>query len=223
MRSKRKKDTAMYMHKNPETQIEPHSTSAEPEFRLLKNVIASRRSIGQTDTSKAVPQAVVQQLLESACWAPTHHRTEPWRFVVFSGEGLVQLAQAMAEASPDVPDIKQKAYRAPTVILVWCAAGRSKGKIPPLWEEHAAVAAACQNMLLCAHALGLAAIWRSGSLVEHPAMHALCSAPDTRFDANKGDRIMGCIYVGYPQPDALPPLRPTPDWQGKTQWMGEAL
>lgn len=31
-----------------------------------------------------VSQAEVQQLLEAANWAPTHGKTEPWRFAVLS-------------------------------------------------------------------------------------------------------------------------------------------
>ena len=36
-------------------------------------------------------RSVLEQMLEAANWAPTHGRTEPWRFVVLSPEGLQQM------------------------------------------------------------------------------------------------------------------------------------
>ena len=36
-------------------------------------------------------------MLENANWAPTHRLTEPWRFVVFKGEGLKTLAKFQSE------------------------------------------------------------------------------------------------------------------------------
>ena len=36
-------------------------------------------------------RATLEQVLEAANWAPTHGKTEPWRFTVLSPEGLDQL------------------------------------------------------------------------------------------------------------------------------------
>lgn len=36
-------------------------------------------------------RSALEQMLEAANWAPTHGRTEPWRFVVLSGEGLQEM------------------------------------------------------------------------------------------------------------------------------------
>ena len=36
------------------------------------------------------------QMLENANWAPTHKLTEPWRFTVFTGDGLKTFAGLQA-------------------------------------------------------------------------------------------------------------------------------
>ena len=33
-------------------------------------------------------RSVLEQMLEAANWAPTHGRTEPWRFVVLGADAL---------------------------------------------------------------------------------------------------------------------------------------
>ena len=33
-----------------------------------------------------IDNAVIRDLLELANWAPTHGRTEPWRFIVYEGD-----------------------------------------------------------------------------------------------------------------------------------------
>ena len=36
-------------------------------------------------------RGVLEQMLEAANWAPTHGRTEPWRFVVLSPDALQEM------------------------------------------------------------------------------------------------------------------------------------
>ena len=56
-------------------------------------LIRERRSIYPNMYSdEPVDDAVIREMLENANWAPTHRLTEPWRFVVFKGEGLRKLA-----------------------------------------------------------------------------------------------------------------------------------
>ncbi|HLY71921.1 MAG TPA: nitroreductase family protein, partial [Puia sp.] len=59
----------------------------------LNLLFQKRRSVfpEQYVAGKKIPDEIVMQLLENANWAPTHKLTEPWRFVVFSGEGLKKL------------------------------------------------------------------------------------------------------------------------------------
>lgn len=184
--------------------------------------IATRRSVGQVLADKPVADGLIESILQAACWAPNHHRSEPWRFTVFTGEGRKHLGAALLKAAQNMPKDEQydmriakadgMAKRAPVVIAVHCAAGEAKPT--PLWEEHAAVAAAVQNLLLAVHAEGLAAIWRSGIYTEAPEVQAYLGVKP-----EKGDRIMGFVYLGYPDPAAAEPMRPVPKLQGKVQWI----
>ena len=55
----------------------------------VNRLILNRRSVFPKDyTGEKVNDAIVQQMLENANWAPTHKLTEPWRFTVFTGDGL---------------------------------------------------------------------------------------------------------------------------------------
>lgn len=64
-------------------------TTAE-EFALA--LIQSRRSIFPKHmTGDAVSQKSIMKMLEAANWAPTHGRTEPWRFVVLGQHGMADM------------------------------------------------------------------------------------------------------------------------------------
>lgn len=169
--------------------------------------IKTRRSSGFVTQAPVDPQSI-QTILKAACWAPNHKCTEPWWFHVFEGEGRAALAKAIAAEKGSV--LSQKVYRAPVVIAVVAHAGRSKADLP-LWEEHAAVAAAVQNMALAAHGLGLRSIWRSGSFTELASVHNLLGV-----NTKKGDQIMAFFYVGHPDPEKQAAERMVPNWQSKT-------
>ncbi|MGC4108758.1 MAG: nitroreductase [Thermomicrobiales bacterium] len=173
------------------------ASAISPEAML--ELIRSRRSIGKM-TDEVPDRALIEQLLEAAIWAPNHHLTQPWRFFVLSGEGRSILGRASGEAAVrGIPDpvkaetvragAENKVLRAPWIIVV-ASEPIHDGRTPDM-EEHLAVGAAAQNMLLQAEALGLAAIWRSGG----PAF-----APEVReaFGLSEHAQIVGFIYVGYP-------------------------
>ena len=82
----------------------------------------------------------------------------------------------------------------------------------PAIEQVASAAAAAQNMLLAAHALGLAGKWATGRNAYEPAiLKGLGLGPD--------DRLLSFLYLGsYAQPQE-PTRRPPVDdlvheWQG---------
>lgn len=168
--------------------------------------IETRRSNGLI-TDEQVACDDIATILQAASWAPNHKRTEPWRFHVFADKGRDILAKAIEQ---DNPDKAKKVYRAPLIIAVVCTPGRAK-KNPPEWEDHAAAAAATQNLALATHGLGLAGFWKSGKVTEMPAVKELLGV-----DESYGDRIMAFFYIGHPNPELPAPERPTPDWRGKT-------
>lgn len=186
----------------------------------LEKAIQSRQSINRVKPD-AVPDEIVEEILESAVHAPNHKITEPWHFHVFTGKGRGELARARAEtarlqaeeegedeemAVGRVSRERKKAFRAPVVVTVVSRGGRDEVETT---ENYAACSAAVQNMLLTAHALGLGAIWRTGPVAYHPHMRDF-------FGLEVGDRIVAYLYLGYPDMGERPRRREAVS--GKTDW-----
>lgn len=149
--------------------------------------IASRRSVGRVKADP-VPRQLVEELLTAANWAPAHHRTEPWRFWVFSGAGRERLAEVFGQLGEKE---RAKPLRAPVVIAVGC---RVQPAADNAQEEICAAAAATQNLLLAAEAKGLAGIWRSGAAAYDERARAF-------FGLEPQDALLGFVYLGYPDPE----------------------
>ena len=66
------------------------------EFNQL---IRSRRSTfpKQFAEGKIIDDRIVEQVLENAKWAPSHGNIQPWKFVVFTGDGLQKLADFQSQ------------------------------------------------------------------------------------------------------------------------------
>ena len=64
----------------------------------MKTIIANRRSIFPIQfSSKEVTKSELHELFEAANWAPTHRRTEPWRFKVFRGSKKEDLGRFLVD------------------------------------------------------------------------------------------------------------------------------
>ena len=153
-------------------------------------------------------RAIVEQLLENANWAPTHKRTEPWRFQVFHApESRRQLGDYLAEyyrqhTAPEVfSEEKMKKSgenprRAGAVIAIILY--RDPAESLPEFEEIAAVAMAVQNMWLSCAALGLGSYW---------------STPKAALEAGAflnlapNERCLGLFYMGWHEMPDLPGKR----------------
>src|SRR6202035_950180 len=69
-----------------------------PGIPAVNHLLRSRRSVfpDQFEKGKIIPEEIILELLENANWAPNHKNTEPWRFIVFTGNGLKKLATYQA-------------------------------------------------------------------------------------------------------------------------------
>ena len=173
-------------------------------------------------TPRVLPRALVERVIEAAIWAPNHHLTRPWRFVVVAGKARVALGEIMAaslRATLENPEdermaallVKErnKPLRAPVLIAV-AAVPSHAPKVVEV-EEIAAVAAGVQNMLLAAEALGLGAMWRTGPAAYDPAVKRFLSLPDAA-------QVLAFVYLGYPEP--MPPRERAEDGTNDTIWLG---
>jgi len=186
----------------------------------FEEVLTGRRSIGKVKEDP-VPKELIEKLIEAATWAPNHFRTEPWRFIVMTGDGRNVLGSAYTEinsagwgeiseeerASRTEKEVA-KAYRSPVVIVAVCSP--SDDPRAELREELAATHAAVQNLLLAAHANGLGAVWRTGA----PAYHPITKRT---FGLAEAEQIVGLIFVGYP--DMAQPNVPRTPGSEKTTWL----
>jgi nitroreductase len=181
--------------------------------------VKTRRSIGRVK-DEVPPKALIEKILEAGTWAPSHHRTEPWRFIVVTGDARRRLGEVMAEAlrddsqDPDsemdrakIDSEKGKPLRAPVIITVVVSPSDKPGIKEA--EEYAAVAMAAQNMLLAAHALGLATLLRTGDATRRKKVNQFFSLKDREY-------LFGFIYVGYSsmQPTAASRI----SFKEKTVW-----
>ena len=172
--------------------------------------LAQRRSYGLKEVSpEPIERSAIELILQAATLAPSHGVTEPWRFVVYSGEARAELGAALVAAAQGDPfqEAKQrdKVWMAP----VWIALGMQPQPKNPEWEELAAVAMAVQNAHLMAAHLGLAAKWSSGPIGTHEIV-----AKTVGFAAPT--KLLGFLYVGKPAVTPKPLARS--DWQSKTTW-----
>jgi nitroreductase len=158
--------------------------------------IMTRRSGGKT-TERLPDRSTIERLLDAAVAAPNHHLTEPWRFVVLSGDALKELGDAWGVGEErqgrDPEKVRDKPLRAPVIITI---VERPKAHLPKVVEieEHHAVGAAMQNMLLAAHDAGLAAMLRTGEAAHIPEVRDYLGLAEGEF-------VAGFIYVGYPPED----------------------
>jgi len=160
--------------------------------------IHSRHSVSKVKPD-ALPRALIEKLLSAAVQAPNHHKARPWRFVVMTGAGREKLGEVMAASQRDrQPDLPPEAFdktrclplRAPVLIAV----GVDKATEPKVIEIEnvSAASAACQNILLAAHAEGLGAIWRTGEWARDPKVKKFLG-----FDADQ--HLIGFLYIGWPE------------------------
>ena len=193
-----------------------------PPSNAVLDAIEARRSIGRL-TPDRPSRSQVEAVLNAAIYAPNHHNTHPWRFAVLAGDARRSAGEALAASfdrrvtnaggtvDPAMRDNESaKFLRAPVVIVV--AVEPTPGE--PLDEEVAAGAAAVQNMLLAAHSIGLATVWRTGGAVRDP--HA---AADFGFASQAV--IIGFVYLGTPDKSFPPKPRPArPELPTITRWDG---
>ena len=175
----------------------------------VNTLIRSRRAVfPQMYNQEAITDAEIRDILENANWAPTHKKTEPWRFVVFRGEALASLGDWLAEKyrgqamkDGDFTETKQEKFRyrpRQSQCVLGICMQRDPAKRLPKWEEIAALACAVQNMWLTCTALGIGAYWSTPNFV--------VDAKDFP-QIKEGWKCKGLFYMGRWNQEVLPATR----------------
>jgi nitroreductase len=170
------------------------------KIRILNDVIRNRRSVFQPQFSgEKVDDSIIEQMLENANWAPTHKLTEPWRFIVFSGAGIEQLAQGQAEVYKTVTEADGtfKETRFENLLtkprlsshIIAVAMKRDEKKSVPEIEEIGATFCAIQNILLTAAAYDIGCYLSTGGITYFDQSREL-------FGLGPEDKLIGFLHVG---------------------------
>ena len=180
-------------------------------LELIKN----RRSI-RAFKKDPVPDASIQKIAESVCWAPSGMNTQPWEVVVIKKQilkdgiaGLVkeEFNKIMGRMPPrPMPPLKPGQKRpspmgfteAPVFILLF-GDSRIRDFGPPMGEDtwnnifSANLALGFHNMLLAASTLGLGAQWVA--MVANPGL-----APRIKQMLGVPDfmKLFAMVALGYP-------------------------
>lgn len=163
--------------------------------KVLKEIIKSRRSIFPKDyTDQVIDEEILDEILNSATFAPNHKRTKPWCFKVFKGEEKEALGQQMAEIykataaaenflAKKYLSISEKVNKANVIITI---SVNFSGLLPE-WEEIAATAMAVQNMYLTCTANDIGCYWSSPGMIKHL---------DEFLNLEENQKCYGLFYMG---------------------------
>lgn len=134
--------------------------------------------------------------------APEEHGTLIRDRVAVSLKKLGDVRQSL-----EIEKIRRKLLSAPVIICVYSDQG---GDPVTARENFSATAAAVQNFLLCAHDLGLGAIWRTAEYFEGPRVKSF-------LNVEGGATFVAAIYLGYSDQRQI--TRRRTSWEKKTLWI----
>lgn len=168
----------------------------ETNMNNLKTLIKKRRAVFPDQyNGRPIEKEVIEQILETANWAPTHKHTEPWRFKVLQGESKNRLGEFLAkkyrETTPVFSDFKHKKiqlkFQQSACVIAICMQRDPKESLPE-WEEIAAISMAVQNMWLLCTELEIGCYWSSPGTIQYM---------NEFFDFEPGEKCLGFFYMGY--------------------------
>ena len=100
---------------------------------------------------RSVSDETIELLLKAAMAAPSAKNSQPWAFVVIKNRALLEKLGA------SLPNAKMTATAPAAVVICGDLDKALPGEAREYWIQDAA--AATENFLLAAHALGLGAVW----------------------------------------------------------------
>ncbi|PZU10700.1 nitroreductase [Sphingomonas sp.] len=184
-------------------------------------LLATRRSGKARDLAAPGPDAAqLDRILAAATRVPDHGKLAPWRFVIVPQEKRADFAALLHEAYAAQAEtvgkmareaVEQFAHQAPCLIVALSTPAHASQI--PIWEQELSAGAACQNLLIAAHAEGFVANW----LTTWAAFsERVCAA----FGGGRDARIAGFLFIGTPTRELEERPRPDRDavvgiWQGR--------
>ena len=151
------------------------------------NLLFARRSVRAYRGDHEIPPGVVGDLLEAAMAAPSACAKDPWRFIV------VRERHRLAAIAEGLPNGKMLAQAGIGIVLCGDLQAAHGNDLSYLLQD---CAAAMENLLLAASALGLGACWLGVHPREERILHLrqLLSIPETVVP-------VGVAALGWPAED----------------------
>jgi nitroreductase len=169
------------------------------DFESFLTFVKARRSVRKF-TNQKVGSEQIERLIEAACWAPSNHNRQGWKFIVFENnqeirklaqqtrefvkkslehahklvankaEELIYFSGAFDQASVLILAMHKKSPVIGKQILDLATSELASGEI-------LSTAMACQNLLLAANTMGLGACVMTAPLLAGPVWKSLDNLP----------------------------------------------
>lgn len=192
------------------------------DFESYLEFVKSRRSIRKY-TDKNISRVQIERMIEAACWAPSNHNRQGWKFIVFENPQEIQklaervrqsVKKSLSKAKRSVVSQADELIyysgafdQAPVVILVMHKKSPAMGKSmlnmatsELVSGEAISAAMACQNLLLAANAMGLGACVMTAPLLAGKVWNSLEDLP-------LGYEPTCLVTIGHPCEVASTPKR----------------
>ena len=163
--------------------------------KSLTEFIKSRRTIHDFISDKVPDSAVIKEAITTACWAPNHHLSEPWRFYLLERETVKSISELNKEMLIETKGIEkaEKKYKRWMDIPGWLVITCQKSDDKILYQEdYAACCCVVQNLMLCLWEKGIGTKWSTGPVTHDDRFY------DLIWVNRELENIVGLIWYGYP-------------------------
>lgn len=187
--------------------MERGSAADRQDLREFGEVLKGRRTINLY-LDLEVPRQLVLDAIEAATWAPNHHVTEPWRFILMGSDTVARTVDLVREITAakkgsEFADFKAKSWaEKPGWLTVTCR--RSEDPLLER-EDYAACSVAVQNFMLYLWKAGVGSKWTSGDITRDERFLEI-----VRIDA-AAEFVVGMLWFGYPKVTPQQTRKPLPD------------
>ncbi len=160
----------------------------------INQLIRKRRTIHDYIAGKPVDDSVIKTAIETACWAPNHHLTEPWHFYLLQQEtikSVCELNRSMLISSKGEEAAEKKYARwmsIPGWLVVTCIKSDDELKYT---EDYAACCCAIQNLMLVLCEQGIGSKWSTGPVTRDERFY------DLVWVDPEAEKIIGIVWYGY--------------------------
>lgn len=165
------------------------------DLREFAEVLRGRRTINLY-LHTPVPDELVRDAIEAATWAPNHHVTEPWRFILPGEETVARILdlceqKVTRKKGAELARHKKNSWaEKPGWLIVTCQ--RSDDALRER-EDYAACSAAVQNFMLYLWKAGVGSKWTSGDITRDPRFFDIIGVDESH------EFVVGLVWFGYPK------------------------